>query len=93
MTDVLANDSGEFTAMDSSTITISVPEEAARAFESASQEQRKKIEILLGLRLQELVHPSKDSLLKLMEEIGREAQRNGLTPEALEAILNEPSDV
>ncbi len=78
--------------MDNSNITISVSEDAARAFEACAEERRKTIELLLGMRLEELVRPSKVSLLQLMDEVGQEARKRGLTPEVLESILSEPSD-
>ena len=41
--------------MTTSPLTISVDTEAAKAFEAASEEDRRKIETLLSLRLRELV--------------------------------------
>jgi len=46
------------------------------------------MEALLSLRLME-VATSKESLTRVMDEISRKAQERGLTPEVLQAILDE----
>ncbi len=69
-------------------ITIRVSPEAARAYEEASAEEQRKLDVLLSLRLTETTR-SKRSLEEVMDDISREAQARGLTPEILEAILNE----
>jgi hypothetical protein len=74
--------------METETITIRVDAEAARAFRSASLEERRKLEALLSLRLSEVTQ-STDSLQAIMGEISRKAQERGLTPEILNSILND----
>ena len=74
-------------------ITLHVDPEAAKVFESASKEERNKIEAVLSLRLKELLHPTGITLRQAMDELGREAEDNGLTPEILESILPEDDDV
>lgn len=69
-------------------ITIRVNAEVARIFETVSEEQRRKMEALLSLRLSELTR-SKRTLEEVMSEISQNAQARGLTPEILDAILNE----
>ena len=69
-------------------ITIRVNAEVARIFEAASEEQRRKLEALLSLKLGNATR-SKRSLEDVMSEISRNAQAKGLTPEILDSILNE----
>jgi hypothetical protein len=75
--------------MELSTISISVDADAARAFAAIPLPQQKKIELLLGLRLKELTTRRTRSLEEIMDDMSREAQANGLTPEILESILND----
>jgi len=69
-------------------ITIRVDSESARAYRSVPEEERRKLDLLLSLRLWEATHGD-IPLKELMREISRKAQARGLTPEILEAILNE----
>ena len=55
---------------------------------SASDDERRKRDLLINLRLRDTPE-SKTSLCTIMEEIGHEAQRRGLTPEILQSILDE----
>jgi hypothetical protein len=70
-------------------ITISVDEDCAKAYQSASQEDKRKMELLFRIFAREITLPSRKSLTQLMDEIGAEAQARGMTPEILEEILNE----
>lgn len=70
-------------------ITIRVDPAAAKAYREASEQERLKYDLLLSLRLQDVVRPS-GSLEDLMREISATAQQRGLTPEILDSILNEP---
>ena len=74
--------------MSTEEITIHVDPAAAQAYRSASEQERKKLYILLNLRLRDAMHP-RGSLKDLMSEISRQAQERGLTPEILESILHE----
>ena len=74
--------------METKAITIRVNAEVARIFESASEEQRRKLEALLSLKLGDATR-SKPPLEEVMSEISRNAQTRGLTPEILASILNE----
>ena len=76
-------------AMQTEEITIRVDPEAARTYRAASEQERRQLDLLLSLRLQDVLRPS-GSLKDLMRDISRKAQERGLTPEILEAILNEP---
>src|SRR5947209_6827569 len=75
-------------SMHTEEITIHVAPAAAQAYRAASEQERKKIDILLSLRLQDALRPG-TSLKELMGEISRKAQARGLTPEILESILHE----
>jgi hypothetical protein len=75
-------------AMQTEEITIRVDTEAARAYRAASEQERRKLDLLLSLRLHDALHPS-GSLQDLMRELSRKAQERGLTPEVLESILHE----
>jgi hypothetical protein len=75
--------------MQTEEITIRVDPDAARAYRSASEQERRKFDLLLSLRLHDVLRTS-GSLKELMQDISRKAQERGLTPEILESILNEP---
>lgn len=77
--------------MSAATITIPVDVITAARYVAATDEERLKIELLVRLLL-ERPRPSPDSLLQLMDAMSAEAQANGLTPEILEAILNDPDE-
>jgi hypothetical protein len=69
-------------------ITIQVDENLAQDYRSASEEERRKIDSLLNLKLRSATR-SQVSLKTYMDEISRRAKRRGLTPEILESLLNE----
>ena len=74
--------------MSAEAITIQVDSEAAQAYKSVSEEQRRKLDLLLNLRLREAIRPGA-SLRDVMDAMSRNAQERGLTPEILQAILDE----
>lgn len=74
--------------METRAITIRVNAEVARIFEAASEEQRRKLEALLSLKLGDATR-IKRPLEEVMSEISRNAQARGLTPEIVDSILNE----
>ncbi len=67
------------------TIAIQVDEDIAEKFSKTTSEQRKRIESLFTLLVQQEL--KKISLMQIMDDISGEAERNGLTPEILESIL------
>ena len=69
-------------------ITVSVDSDVAKAYRSASDSERRKLDLLISLRLREVIKSEK-SLREIMSEISRNAQRRGLTPEILQSILDE----
>jgi hypothetical protein len=74
--------------MASKAITIRVNPEAAQAYEAASAEERRKFDVLLSLKLAEVTQEER-SLEEVMRDISRNAQARGLTPEILQALLDE----
>lgn len=69
------------------TITIPLDPETARAYDSASPEEKRKMEALLSLWLRELATGEYPSLQQVLDEVGRKAKARGLTPEILDSIL------
>jgi len=74
--------------METERISIQVDAEAAKAFKSASAEERRKLEALLSVRLSEVTR-TRESLQVIMDEISEKAEQRGLTPKILKKILNE----
>lgn len=68
-------------------ISIRVSDRAARAYENASDDMRRKLDALLSLRLTE-VTCSERSLEEIITELGKKAKERGLTQEKLDEILN-----
>lgn len=75
--------------MPESIITVSVDAETARAYQTASPDDQKRIQLLLRLRLRELTELPLNSLSEIMDDIGAKAEARGLTPEILGAILRD----
>ena len=74
--------------MASRAITIRVDPEAAQAYEAASAEERRKLDVLLSLKLTEVTREAQ-SLEDVMKDISRSAQARGLTPKVLKMLLND----
>jgi hypothetical protein len=68
-------------------ITIRVTPDAAAAYRGASEDERRKLDALLSLRLAEAAKWNRP-LREVIQEASREAQAKGLTPEILQEILN-----
>lgn len=71
------------------TITLDVDEKTAEYLEAATEQQRKKLKLLLRLRLHELIDRPRRSLEEIMDDMSDQAEANGLTHEILESILND----
>ena len=74
--------------MTTETISIRVDVRAAQAFNTASDEERRKLEALVSLRLLEATQTT-EPLEQLMRRISQNAQQRGLTPDILQDILHE----
>ena len=74
--------------MSTEIISIRVDAEAARAFKSLSDADRRKLEAILSIRLTEVTQ-REESLEAVMQEISDKAKARGLTPEILKSLLNE----
>ena len=73
--------------MSKPTITIPLDPETARAYDSATPEERRKMQALLSLWLRELAADEQPSVQQVLEEVGRKAKDRGLTPEMLDSLL------
>ncbi len=69
-------------------ITVSVDSDVANRYRSASNQERRKLDLLINLRLRDVTDSGK-SLRDTMLEISRNTQQRGLTPEILQSILDE----
>jgi len=74
--------------MDTQEITIRVTPRAAHIYRAASEQDRRKLDVLLSLRLSDVNEPSR-SLKEIMCEASEEAQAQGITPDILKEILDE----
>lgn len=69
------------------TVTIPLDPEAAKAYEAAPADDKKKMQVLLGLWLRDLATSEPSSLKEIMDDLSRKARERGLTPEALDSLL------
>ena len=68
-------------------ITLEVETDAARFFNDAPQTDKEKLQALFGSWLKQYAEADVDSLKRTMDEISRNTQNRGLTPEILESLL------
>jgi hypothetical protein len=71
------------------TISIEVDNEIAKTFFQATNDEKRKFQFLLNLRLKELICTPNRPLLEIMDEIGEYSEKQGMTPELLESLLDE----
>jgi hypothetical protein len=74
-------------------IAIEVPIEIAEAYRSATETERLQIAARIGLMLRSSIGSRQDAVDRLkqtMDDVSNDAVANGLTPEILESILNDP---
>ena len=69
------------------TITIPLDPQTAQAYNSASVEEKRKMQALLSLWLRDLAIREPSTLREIMNDLSRKAQARGLTPEVLESLL------
>lgn len=74
--------------METKEITIRVSPNAANIYESASEQERRKLDALLSLRLSETAEPMR-SMKEIIKEASDEARKKGLTEDVLKEILND----
>jgi hypothetical protein len=74
--------------MNTETITIHVSPQVATAYRTASEEDRRRLDLLVSLQLTDFLRSS-DSLEDAIEDMSREATATGLTPEMLDSIIHE----
>lgn len=72
--------------MKAETITIHVTPQAAVVYRSASDEERRKMDLLVSLQLTGL-SKSSESLETAIDAMSREAVEAGLTPKILDSFL------
>lgn len=70
------------------TIAVAVDAEIAEKYRSASDMDRRRMDLLINMHLRRMMGPQRP-LEEIMRELSREAQENGLTPEILQSILDE----
>ena len=68
-------------------ITLPLDSETASAYEQATPEVREKIRLLASLWVKEFAL-SPRPLKEIMDEIAERAQKRGLTPDILDALLD-----
>jgi len=71
------------------TITLQVESGAARFYNDAPQTDKQKLQALFGSWLKQYAEGDVDSLKRTMDEISRNAENKGLTPEILESLLSD----
>lgn len=69
-------------------ITVSVDPDVADAYRSAPDDERRKLDLLVNLRLRDATQ-SQSALKDVMREISKSAQQRGLTADILQSILDE----
>ena len=75
--------------MDREPITLMVDPQAAQAFRSFSPAAQNEFAELIALRLRVASPGPRRSLDEIMDEVGKQAQEHGMTPDILQSILEE----
>jgi hypothetical protein len=73
--------------MRKATISIPIDPQTAQAYDTAREQEKRKIQALVSLWLRELTARDLPSLQQVLDEAGRKAQQRGLTPDILDSIL------
>lgn len=74
---------------DPNSVSIPVSAEAATSFHAMSAEKQEILRRVMGQRMEQALKSTNADLFALMEKASGEAEKNGLTPELLQEILNE----
>ena len=75
--------------MSVATIQIQVDDNIIKAYETAPEARRQRLQALIGTMLQDFAETTPQSLLSLMDDMSREAKANGLTPDILDSLLQD----
>jgi hypothetical protein len=78
--------------MTTSAITLVVDPVSAATYNTASREDKQKMQLIVRWVLREFQHSSPAQLRVVMDAIGAKAVERGMTPELLEQLLNDPAD-
>lgn len=71
------------------TISLQVESEVARFYNDALPTDKQKLQALFGSWLKHYAEADIDSLKRTMDEMSRNAQSKGLTPDILELLLDD----
>ena len=71
------------------TITLQVESDVARFYNDAPQTDKQKLQALFGNWLKQYAEADVASLKTAMDDMSRNAQSRGLTPEILESLLTD----
>lgn len=71
------------------TISFEVDAGTAQEFSDAPPDVQRKLQLLLGIRLRELTRSPARPLSEVMDDIGRQAEARGLTPEILGELIRD----
>ena len=69
-------------------IQLPVADDVAEMYERVSDEDKRKVSLFLRILLKEVTQPEQ-TLTEIMDEIGANAAKRGLTPEILEELLRD----
>jgi hypothetical protein len=83
---MMGDSSEKASEMAVSTINIPVESDLAQVYQTASDEERQKLQVLVSLWLRAIV--TQGSLPGLMDEISDRARARGLTPDLLDSLLD-----
>jgi hypothetical protein len=75
--------------MNDTTIVLPIDEATAYVYNAASSAEKQKVQLLFRMLLREITLNSTVSLKQVMDDIGRNAEAQGLTPAILEDMLND----
>ena len=70
-------------------ITIDVETDTARIYNDAPKSDKEKLQALFGALTKQYAEADIASFKRTMDEMGREAQDNDLTPEMLDSLLTD----
>ena len=69
-------------------IVLEVDDATGKGYQSFSPESKKKFNLTISLLLKKMVNDADlDNYKQFLDEVGRTAESNGLTPEILEELL------